>query len=170
MIGIVFNNRIFTPFLVSWADIEAALAKTQLLFYHKERNFAKHAIIWLMEVSSRNKIIIKYNIAGMIMNLVMHMAGTESLGDALVSLSIIIAVVVYRLTGADIEHYLCIAISLLILYTGVRMIIETLTKILGARPDSGLKKNLIHLFKDLLAELEKDFPGMKIEIYTSLNA
>ena len=79
-------------------------------------------------------------------SLVMQMTGTESLGDALVSAAILFAMIVYNFTGVEVEHYLCIAISLLILYTGVKMIIESLTKILGTRVDPELKKKLIQLF------------------------
>ena len=79
-------------------------------------------------------------------SVVMMMTGTESIGDSLISLGIIFAMIIYKITGVDIEHHLCILISLLIIYTGVGMIVETLTKILGTRTDPELKKQLIHLF------------------------
>jgi len=63
----------------------------------------------------------------------MIMTGTESLGDALISLSILSAIVIYRVTGVDVEHWLCVIIALMILHTGVNMIRECVTKILGTR-------------------------------------
>ena len=63
----------------------------------------------------------------------MIMTGTESLGDALISLAILAAIAIYRVTGADIEHYLCIIISLMILHTGATMIKDCIDKILGVR-------------------------------------
>ncbi len=77
---------------------------------------------------------------------VMVMTGTESFGDSLISLSILGAIVFYRLSGVNIEYYLCIAISLLILYTGVRVLFEAMTKILGTRTDPEVKKGIIRLF------------------------
>lgn len=77
---------------------------------------------------------------------VMIMTGTESLGDSLISISIIGAIAVYRLTDVNIEQYLCIGISLLILYTGVRVVFECMTKILGTRTDPEVKKKIIRLF------------------------
>ena len=63
----------------------------------------------------------------------MIMTGTESLGDALISLSILAAIVIYRAAGVDVEHWLCIIIALMIIHTGVDMIRECVTKILGTR-------------------------------------
>ena len=63
----------------------------------------------------------------------MIMTGTESLGDALVSLAILAAIAIYRVTGTDIEHYLCIIISIMILHTGATMLKDCIDKILGVR-------------------------------------
>ena len=63
----------------------------------------------------------------------MIMTGTESLGDALISLAILTGIAVYRLTGFDIEHYLCIIISVMILRTGAAMIKGCIDKMLGTR-------------------------------------
>ncbi|MBQ9062166.1 MAG: cation transporter [Eubacterium sp.] len=77
---------------------------------------------------------------------VMIMTGTESLGDSLISISILIAIAVYRLTEINIEQYLCIGISLLILYTGVRVVFDCMTKILGRRTDPEVKRRVIRSF------------------------
>lgn len=63
----------------------------------------------------------------------MIMTGTDSLGDALISLSILVAIAIYRMTGVDIEHYLCIFIALMIIRTGVEMIRDCIDKMLGTR-------------------------------------
>jgi len=63
----------------------------------------------------------------------MIMTGTDSLGDALISVAILIAIVIYEATGIDIEHYLCIIISLMILHTGALMLKDCIDKILGIR-------------------------------------
>ena len=79
------------------------------------------------------------------------MSAVDSLGDALISAGILAAIAVQRLTGMDIESYICLAISLMIVRTGVRMIIECGRKMIGTRPDPALRKQLV----DLLAR-EKD--------------
>ena len=61
------------------------------------------------------------------------MIGTETLGDAVVSLSILLAIVVYRMTGLDIEPWLSVGISLFIIKTGLDMIGECMRKLLGRK-------------------------------------
>ena len=78
----------------------------------------------------------------------MRMAGIESMGDSMISAAILIAIVVLRLTGKDIEHYLCIGISLLLLYNGIGMIRECMTKLLGTRTDPELRKRIAHLLSN----------------------
>ncbi len=74
--------------------------------------------------------------------------GTDSLGDSLFSLAVLVAIVVYRLTGLDIEHYLCIFSSLMILFTGVSIIRECTTKILGERIDPEEKKKIVNMIAE----------------------
>jgi len=72
-------------------------------------------------------------------------SAVDSLGDALISAGILVAIVVIMLTGLDIEHYICILISLMILRTGIRMIRSSLTKIIGTSTDPVLRKKLLDL-------------------------
>ncbi len=81
----------------------------------------------------------------------MKMAGVESMGDALVSVSILIAMLVYALWKVDIEHYLCIGISLLIIYSGLGMIRDCVRKLIGMRVKKEYKQRIINL---LIAEDE----------------
>jgi divalent metal cation (Fe/Co/Zn/Cd) transporter len=66
----------------------------------------------------------------------MVMTGMDSLGDGLVSFSILIAIVIYKITGVDIQYYLCIAIALMIIFSGCRVVLDCITKILGTRIDN----------------------------------
>jgi len=79
------------------------------------------------------------------------MSAVDSLGDALISAGILTAMAVCRLTGLDIESYICLAISLMILRTGIRMIMDCGRKMIGTRPDPVLRKQLV----DLLAREEE---------------
>ena len=79
-------------------------------------------------------------------SIAMRMQGTESCGDALIAAAILAAIAVYKTAHVDIEHYLCIAISLLIILTGIRMVIECMVKILGERVDPDYKHSILNLF------------------------
>lgn len=75
----------------------------------------------------------------------LFMSAVDSMGDALISAGILAAIVLYRFTGFDIEHYVCIAISLMILRTGIGMIRDCATKMLGTRPDPEIRKKIVDL-------------------------
>lgn len=79
-------------------------------------------------------------------SIAMKMEGAESCGDALIAAAILAAIAVYKTTRVDIEHYLCIAISMLIITTGVKMVIECMVKILGGRADPEYKHSILNLF------------------------
>ena len=65
----------------------------------------------------------------------MVITGTDSLGDSFTSIGILAAIAIYRITGADIEHYVCIAISSMILFTGVQLLRQSVDQVLGTRTD-----------------------------------
>ena len=70
------------------------------------------------------------------------MSGTDSMSDALTSAAILAAILINNLFNIDIEHYLCIGISLMIIYTGVQMLRECVTKILGTSVDPEFRKKI----------------------------
>lgn len=75
----------------------------------------------------------------------MTMIGTDSLGDALISVAILSGIAFYKFTAIDIEHYLCIAIALMIIKSGIEMFIECTNKMLGSRSDPELKRRIIDM-------------------------
>lgn len=64
--------------------------------------------------------------------------GKESILDSIISIATLIAAVVYIFTGLKIEAYLGAAISLLIIKTGIDILRETLSHILGKRASKDL--------------------------------
>lgn len=73
----------------------------------------------------------------------MIMTGADSIADALISVGIILTIIIYKATGVSIEHYICIVISLAIIWTGIKMIRDCSDKIIGTRTDPELKRELI---------------------------
>ena len=70
------------------------------------------------------------------------MTGTDAIGDALISVAILITILVYHLTEVDIENWVSILISLFIIKTGVEMLRECVSKLLGRRADPELQKRI----------------------------
>ena len=73
------------------------------------------------------------------------MTGTDAIGDALISVAILITILVYHLTEVDIENWVSILISLFIIKTGVEMLRECVSKLLGRRADPELQKRIRRL-------------------------
>ncbi|MBQ9227804.1 MAG: cation transporter [Eubacterium sp.] len=69
-------------------------------------------------------------------------SGADALFDAVISASTVLAAVIYLVWGVSLEAYLGVLISLVIIKSGVDMLRETLSKILGERPDADLSKGI----------------------------
>ena len=78
-------------------------------------------------------------------SIAMIMSGTDSLCDSFISVGILAAILIYKTTSVDIEHYICIIISLMIIFTGIKMLHECTNKILGTRVDSDFKKQITNM-------------------------
>lgn len=78
----------------------------------------------------------KYNSAALVTS------GKESFFDALISLSTLAAAGISLLWQISIEAYLGLLISLLIIKTGVELLLNGLSSIIGARVESGLGSSL----------------------------
>lgn len=65
-------------------------------------------------------------------------SGTDALFDSIISASTLIAAIIYITTGVSLEAYLGVIISAIIIKSGVEMLRETLSKILGERAETEL--------------------------------
>lgn len=80
-------------------------------------------------------------------------SGKDALFDAILSLSTLIAAIISRFAGFNIEGYLGIVIGLFIIKSGIEAISESLSEIIGERADEELIKSL--------KELILSFPEVK---------
>ena len=69
-------------------------------------------------------------------------SGFDAMMDALISAATIVAGFIYVIWGISIEAYLATLISVFIIYSGFRMLRESLSVILGERVDSDLSRRI----------------------------
>ncbi|MCR4662068.1 MAG: cation diffusion facilitator family transporter [Clostridia bacterium] len=69
-------------------------------------------------------------------------SGTDALFDAIISFSTLIAAIVYMYTKVSLEAYLGMIISLFILKSGIGMLKNTISKIIGERTHSDLSNKI----------------------------
>ncbi len=65
-------------------------------------------------------------------------SGSDALFDAVISASTLVAAGIYLIWGISLEAWLAAAISLLIIKSGIEMLRDTVSEILGERPDPEL--------------------------------
>ncbi len=75
----------------------------------------------------------------------MIITGIDSLSDSLIAASILAGIMVCRMTGVDIEHYLCLIIASLIIKTSITMARECVTNLLGTKVDSDYKRKILNM-------------------------
>lgn len=95
-------------------------------------------------------------------------SGFDALMDAFISLSTLVAAIIYILKSVSIESYLGILISLFIIKSGISMVKKTLSQILGERIDSGIAKeikNTVNSFKQVHGAYDLMLNNYGPEIY-----
>ncbi len=65
---------------------------------------------------------------------VMRATSADSLSDAAATSAVLVATLIYRFTGLDIDAYMGIVVAVLILVAGVKILNETKNSILGEKP------------------------------------
>jgi len=76
-------------------------------------------------------------------------SGSDAFFDAVLSLSVLIAAIVFLTTGVNLEHYLGLLISFEIVKSGIEMISDAVNEMLGMRVESSITKGV-------RATIEKD--------------
>lgn len=69
-------------------------------------------------------------------------AAKESIGDIAISVSTIVAALIYIFAGISVEAWLGVIIAILIVKTGIEILKETIDKILGTGGDAALVRNI----------------------------
>ena len=82
-------------------------------------------------------------------------SGEDALMDSIVSLATVLAAVVFLVFKVSVEAFLGLAISLLIAKSGIELIADTVSDILGERIDGGLSKEI----KKTVSDVDEEISG-----------
>ena len=69
-------------------------------------------------------------------------SGQDARNDAILSASTLVAAIIFIITGVSVESYLGVVISAVIIKSGIEMLRDTISEILGERVDSALAKEI----------------------------
>lgn len=137
-------SLIFAMFIMYYGANSIAEAVRHIIKGSADPNYSIHSIL-IMIVSLVLKMgygFLARNKGKEIRSPSLIMSGVDSMGDSLVAFSIIIGILVQKLFSIGIEQYLCILVSLMIIYTGYSMLHDCLNKILGMRVDPEFGKKI----------------------------
>ena len=62
-------------------------------------------------------------------------SGSDAMFDAILSASVLVSAIIYKLSGLSLEAYVGVIIAAFIIKAGIEMMIETLNELLGSRAD-----------------------------------
>lgn len=132
----------FFVLLVGWNLFRESLEK---LF----GNLAETRFSWLMVVVLAISILVKVwlflfnrRVAAKIDSSVMKATAADSLSDAGASAAVMIAMLIYKYTGFDIDGYMGIAVAVVIFIAGIKILNDTKNSILGEAPSDDVVKGI----------------------------
>ena len=76
-------------------------------------------------------------------------SGSDATFDAILSASVLVSAIIFLLTGISLEAYVGVVISVFIIRSGIEMMTETLSDILGRRADPEMTKQIKQILGSL---------------------
>lgn len=131
----------FAVLLVGWELLSGSIDK---LLHPTETVFSWLSVI-VLGVSVLVKLwlcLFNRRVAARIDSSVMRATSADSLSDAIATTAVLIASLIFRFTGFDIDAYMGVVVALLILWAGVKILNETKNSILGEGPSDEIVNDI----------------------------
>ncbi len=142
---IEYISSLLITMVILYVGVRTIIDSVNAIFHPHEAPIYSPLLIAVMIVSLIAKLIYGLMLrkeGKRLDSTALYMTGTESLGDSLIAAAVMASFLIYKYTGVDVEHYLCIIISFMIIGTGIQMIRDCMTKIIGVSADPSLRKEL----------------------------
>ena len=123
--------------IVLYAGITSAVESVKKIIHPEKPDYSLVSLI-IIAVAVAAKVVLgryvksqgkKVNSGSLIAS------GSDALNDAILSASVLVSAIIFKLTGLSLEAWVGVVISTFIIKAGVEMMIETLDEILGTRAD-----------------------------------
>lgn len=140
--------------IILYAGITAFIESIKVIISPKDVNYPIVSIIILIVAIIIKILLSAYFVSSgkKYKSLALSNSGTDAMFDVIISFSTLIAAFVYLLFEFKIEAYLGVIIAFVIIRSGISMLKETISKILGERIDLDLSKkvkNVISEFREV---------------------
>ncbi len=138
--------------VISYIGLTALVESIQKIIHPNEVDYTSATfIIVIVSIIAKIMLGLYYRkVAKNVDSDTLKSSGTDALFDSVISLSTLVAAIIFIFTGVSIEAYLAAIISGVIIYSGFNMLREAFSVIMGERIDSDLSKNI----KQTICEVE----------------
>lgn len=136
-----YIGSMFGTVFVLLMGVHAICGAVHEIRTHAPAPYYNRAAVVLMAVSMAVKLgygIYSRRVGRRIDSTALIMSGTESIGDSVVSASILLTILIHRASGINLEPWLSILISLFLMKTGLDLLRECVNKLLGTPADPEL--------------------------------
>lgn len=139
-----YLSAMMISFLVIYAGVASLVESLKKIITPETPEYTTLTLI-TVAVAIAVKIALGFYVKGVGVNLnsdSLKNSGEDAKLDAVISLSTLVAAVVFLASGLSLEAYLGAAISAYIIFSGIKMLRETISRILGERIDANLARGI----------------------------
>lgn len=139
-----YISGMVVAFLILLVGVEAVMDAIEKLIHPVDISYSNVALIILI-VSIGIKTIMWYmnNMAGKkIESDTLLAAGQDSFNDAATTLATLVCLLFYKFTNINIDAYVALFVSILVIKSGIEIFKDVMDTILGKAPDKDLIKNI----------------------------
>lgn len=111
-------------------------------------SFITYAVLFISVIIKLFQGLVYKKIGLMINSQPLIAAFTDSFSDVISTLAVLIAAVISSLMNVSIDGYIGIAVSIFIMYSGIRLVLESVNTLIGTAPDEEFVENLVQTLSE----------------------
>jgi len=144
-----YLSGLVVSFAILLMGFELAKSAVEKIFKGGEAEFSLLSFIILGAAVLVKMYMWFYNrtVAARIDSAAMRATARDSLSDAVSTSAVLVSVLIAKLTGLDLDGYIGAAVSLLVLYTGISSVKDTIDPLLGMAPDPAFVRRVTEIVK-----------------------
>lgn len=139
-----YISGLIVSFIILFLGIQLIQSSIDKIIHPQAAQFSMISILILM-VSILIKLwqcLFYRKISKTIDSTALMATSVDSRNDILATSAVMVAAIVTRLTGFNLDGYMGVVVALLILVTGVRLVVDTISPLLGTAPTKEMVENI----------------------------
>lgn len=140
-----YISALIIAFLIIFVGIQLAISSVENIISKATPSFSIIAIVILsVSIVIKAMMAIFYlNYAKLIKSSTLKACALDSFNDCVATALVLIALIISRFTNIVLDGYVGVIVSVYIVISGIKIVIETLSPLLGEKPDPELVKTIV---------------------------